>query len=153
MKTEITPELKARYMALYIGQNVIVHPSDNCNFLLNGLYDNKVVITGDFSGGTHNVSQQGHERIDLCHLSLRSVSSLTDEEKLTLGRKLFLTTNQDNLIDGVTYYLRQYSRNMDAISAMWTDELRALSIALPYMGIPVEDFITAGVVVIRKEGE
>lgn len=70
----------ADYLPYYIGQEVN-HPSDRSLFKLVGVNEFGLpIITGDFSGGTHNVEQTGRVCLDEIKLYLRPLSSMTEEE-------------------------------------------------------------------------
>ena len=68
------------YLCYYIGQEVS-HPSDKAPFKLVGITEHGMPrITGDFSGGTHNVSQTGTVYISDIKLRLRPLSDMAREE-------------------------------------------------------------------------
>jgi len=138
MKTEITLELKARYMMLYWGQEV--WQERNYNYCIS-LNDDKTGKDG--------------------HLSLRSLYSLTDEEKIFIQSFFPYQGKLNHLIEMIC--LNEWVKSFDIDGNMRPidtedflnlfDYLRSISIALPYMGIPVDEWVKAGVIVIRKEGE
>ena len=73
------------YLPYYIGQEVC-HPSDKAPFKLVGITEHGMPrITGDFSGGTHNVSQTGTVYISDIKLRLRPLSDMTREEREIFG--------------------------------------------------------------------
>ena len=127
MSTQITPELKARYMALYWKQAVFsTGPADtSTNHKVDGFFIEKFPNYG--------------------FVSLRSFDSLMDEELLEIQKIAKLepvsVTSKELCLDASL---------LGSISIC--DYLRSISIALPYMGIPVPEWEAAGVVVIRKEG-
>ena len=70
------------YLGYYIGQEVS-HPSDRSPFKLVGINEFGLpIITGDFSGGTHNVEQTGRVCLDEIKLRLRPPSDMTREEAI-----------------------------------------------------------------------
>lgn len=76
---ENTDYNKTLFFSQFMGENVIYHPCDNCNFKLTevSLIDCEVGLWGDWSGGTHP------------QLSCNDVIGISDV-KLNLGIDYFL---------------------------------------------------------------
>ncbi len=85
MSEKISNEVKAKFFAQYIGQNVVGHECDRCNFTLNEIsfIDLEVGIYGDWSGGTNpQTACNDVIGIDAVWLNLRPVEAITDDELL-----------------------------------------------------------------------
>jgi hypothetical protein len=131
MKAPINEETKAAFMAQYYSQPV--------------RYED-----GEFKEVTFNFLKGVRFDKDDTPLSLRDISSLTDEERVDLANitGLFTVENLINSIrDGLKYNC-QFAVAQNAI-----DYLRERSILLPFRGIPCEEILQAGWAQIRKEGE
>ena len=85
----MTNEQKAKYFGLYLGQTVGGHECDLCSFKLTEIsfLDCEIGLWGDWSGGTNpDLSCNDMVGIDSVWLNLRSIESLTDEEKTKIAR-------------------------------------------------------------------
>lgn len=139
--TEITNELKAKFFAQYIGQTVVGHETDNCNFRLTeiSLTDCEVGLFGDWSGGTHpQASCNDLIGIDAVWLNLRSLVSITDEDAIEVG---FLSSggfNRNLKVYGEDEFYRCFIRQPEI------DYLRSKGYTLPFMGISVEQQVKSG---------
>lgn len=81
----MSKELKD-YLHLYLGCECN-HPSDLAPFLFVGINsDGKPLLKGDWSGGTHNITQIGWVEWGDFKLTLRPLSDMTDEEVMEICR-------------------------------------------------------------------
>lgn len=132
---KITQELKIQYFALYIEQCVLCNtPWHEPRFPIN-------LTVGRLSVAFSLPHKPPY-------LSLRSVDQLTDEELKELCQLL--------QSDFPIYKLNKWKNN-DRMHPreviIITQWLCTKSVAVPYLGIPVEDWVAEGVVKIRKEDE
>jgi hypothetical protein len=134
---ELTNELK--YFVLYWGQEVAVLEFQQG-------WNPEPVVTVD------EISISSDRKID--HLSLRPLSSITDEEAVKISRILDIGYSNDpdstadydkeGLIDLLSYD-EYYSR-----TSYLNDYLRSIGIATDYLGIPVEQWVEWGVVKLKE---
>lgn len=133
MKADLTlPQNRAAFMALYLYQPVFVHKDGHpVPVEVTG----RLIFDNDIKDG---------------NLSLRHISSLTEEEETELSEitGLFTVTNLLNAINNNLKYSCQFSIALDAI-----DFLRSIGILIPFRGNSCKELIEAGLCVYRKEAE
>lgn len=90
------------------------------------------------------------------HLSLRSINSLTDSEAIEVA-KMYPTFGKTDEIQRTRIFLDQQLSLSDSrwinLPSHIIDYLRSIGIALPFMGLSVNQLIEAGVLKIREGGE
>lgn len=150
-RTQLIHSMAPMYRALYLGQRV------------------KYLSLCDTVVKLNDVNILDHP--DGCYLSLRSVKDLTEEEILKVAilmHRLVYSGDEyaiyhpkkysklwiDNVSEhGFRIYFSDSSRTeyfgLSSMPVCIADYLRGRSIALPYMGITVEEFIEAGTIVIN----
>lgn len=148
--------LKAKFFACYLGQEVVYHESDNCNFKLTEIsyLDLEVGIWGDWSGGTHpQQSCNDLIGIDAVCLNLKPLSLISDEDAIELAKfcgwsiedplhakalilTLFRISSNDHL---KTQMMFDFS---DISSAV--DKIRSMGYAYKWIGITVEQQVEKG---------
>jgi hypothetical protein len=125
MKAEINNENKAKFFALYYGQNVLHDYSKN----------------GDLN--TYKIEYLDGDR-EYQWLGLKPLSKISDEDAIDLGYKQ--CDDQLNFNYGMSpsgCFLDEMG-DMDEFLSSDADYLRSRGYALPWMGISVEDQIEAG---------
>lgn len=96
---------------------------DNCVFQLHAvdMLNEKVLIQGDFSGGTHNVDQTAWMSLDLVEikLPLKSLEHLEDKDARTVAKLGGATCSEDRLVrEGKSLihdYLTSHNCNLSGI--------------------------------------
>lgn len=191
MKTENTLANKAKLFAQYLGQRVVAPGFETSeDFKLNGIslhpltINNNgetvtipaysLILTGDYSEGICGYDQTGQCDLDVAELSLRPLSSISDEEAIECAKREF--TFFKEIAGGDTFHLKVV-RERKAISVLMLsadnktqlakipvndpyklnifgiDYYRSIGIALPYHNLSVEDQIAYNWITLRKEGE
>jgi hypothetical protein len=161
MKAEINDTTHVQFVGLYVNQNVL----DSSRFTPDAPEPLFLLKPDDISYVVR----------DKVPLSLRSISSLTEEELIELGKIVGIWSGEDLIeyngdFSEIKSSLKSYGKSfvslfksgvgmgayevlggdfMDLIKA--TDYLRSIGILLPYRGIPKEEIIQNGWAVIRKE--
>lgn len=147
----MTNELKAKFFAQYIGQNVVGHETDNCNFRLTeiSLTDCEVGLFGDWSGGTHpQQSCNDLIGIDTVWLNLRSLASITDEDAIEISKAENWNYENDpaetNIQSVKNMIINSIEYNRGATNLFTYQYLLSESYALPFMGISAEQLVKSG---------
>lgn len=127
----ITQEFKERYAALYWGQKV-------------------AMIQGFESLITVDARLMEVSRV--CKLRLRSLESITDEEavevaRIWLGKTKGLGVHPETGKEYIKVYAKEQFKRVDCALI---DYLRSRSIALPYLGVSVDEMVKEGFVELIK---
>lgn len=136
MKVELTNELKARFFALYWGQRV---------------WPNQFTVDGQ-------MNSLSEEAMDALFVELRPLSSITEEEAESLKEyKSFSFHTANKFVSMLpNYNLKEIKAHASKAiflayhSCEGADTLRRLGFALPFMGIPVDQWIEWGVVKLKE---
>ncbi len=75
----------------------VMTPYDQAPFDIVSVGKTNLVLSGDFSGGTNNVSQTGSARYEDCKLCLKPRSKITDDDAFDLA-KIIHTSRYDAYI-------------------------------------------------------
>lgn len=134
-------EMKARFFAAYLGQKVEFFEQDYNQTGEQYLHAIQIAGCGDT-----NEREFDFKSMD-CYLLLRSIQSLTDEECCKCQK--ILKPNDDYKHSDPSYF-RSWVKTIDNSSWLYsntlifTDYLRSIGIAIPFMGISVEEMIKKG---------
>ncbi len=132
MKTELNEENRAKFCALYYGQEVWLRKKDNRLFDLDG----ESIDCNDNSNG----------------LLLKSLSSITDEDASILAEQNGVTIGSHIFDDWKN--LAEFKNNIsdaDCWPVSFFDYLRSKSYALPYMDLSVEEMASAGWIILKED--
>jgi hypothetical protein len=136
MKADLTlPENRAAFICQYYGQNVWYNGRDLCPVCA----DDIAIIA-----------------LRRIPLSLRHISSLTEEEKKRLKYITHVPIDVEGLVEcidndyPITEFDFAYNCNATDIISVF-DELRRLGILIPWRGNSCDDLLASGVAVYREE--
>lgn len=145
---------RLRLFASYIGSPVICnHPFANRN---EGTMNTELMYRLFSTNQIYHHPYSSYHQ-EYYSLSLRSVEMLSEEEYNMIGSKAAKEMYHDNGYN--TQRGKEIVSHMNLDSDTWpvsfvlwlTDYLRSIGIAIPFMGISVEEMIEKGWVVLRKE--
>lgn len=123
---ELTNELKARFKAQYWGQNVGKKHGRTATW---------EVLFGTIS------------TID--YIELRPLSSITEEEIIEIMKEIEVSQNRaKTIVEQIDW---KYASFRNAVYPWLIDYLRCKSFAIPFMGIPVSQWVEWGVVKLKTE--
>jgi len=134
MKTINSNINKAKFMALYYGQNVFSYP-------------NKVEPFDENSGGLIEMCSGTY--FDQAFLSLRSISSLTETEIRECHNLMQFSGDANFIVPNEMLATITMGMKMGALWQNCSDYLRSIGILIPWMDLSVEDLVEYGWVKIQ----
>lgn len=138
MKAEINIENKARFFALYWGQNVIKDVNNSSELC------------------TYPVHPSNMYRFEESHLELTPLSDITDDDAIEVTAMIFYTIGKTQLILSKDGIINMFDSGWNVSATKMIrifDYLRSKGYALPFMGLSVEDMVQAGWIKLIEDGK
>ncbi len=153
MKIENTLENKTLFFSKYLGQNVVGHNFDNCNFKLIevSMLDCEVGLWGDWSGGTNpDLSCNDMIGIAPVWLNLKSINGIADEDLIKCYHLHSATIAYDYTQDfkRVLQMAKHWIEN-DGLESLLKygatrEYLQSTGYAVPYFYLSVKELLSYG---------
>lgn len=147
---QITPEIKAKIFALYIGHDLCVPNKPKETFWpfdqnegalkLCGVVGNRIVV--------YRIAEQKYDMFNQTAIHLRAISSITDEDAVEAA-KHYHGVGADLPPERIRHVVR-FINHICRCSRDAADYLRSKGYALPAFGYSVDELVGAGVFKIKE---